>query len=626
MQDIVQKLRDPDVRSDFETGSNGAVKLDDAAWPWLDKLLAEGFVSLVEASSNESYSAQAHRAADHWVSTVDGKPKQFMAGCSYELLRRVVRSIQDCGYFQRRFPSTATDDQPVQKTSGSSQSNAVVSEDAEEGNTENGQGEACEGGDFKSDAPTSVNFSADAHLSMNQLSAAPSTHAEPTIDEQEGNPIPVLQTDSAHTDQVFVGAFTQTHLPGLLPTLAPTLIPAPVDPNALPEELQSGAFSFLQESELDDSQGNLTVAENGAPAHSPNSHASNPMSQAQTQAVPTAKLLLINPIVTMTQSHQLEQLVANGVAGNGIGGGVTPPMFSFPFQSSTVGNLPIPNGAALQTQQQHLNPVQQLVKSLNAANFNHHPVSNGQAASLIMHTAMNGVATNVVATANGASLAMVPGFVAGAPEGNTTNNENADPETVQTENSPAEPSRVSPTLNSTEPMTISEWDPVGKGKGKSHSHERNNIHKKRETSEESGEDRRRDDRRNGSGSRQHDNGNIGNGNGGGYNGSRRRYGGLDRSNSNGNGGGTNFNGSRMQQRNGDGENGTAYRGGSAGKSHHFNRMSNGGGAPMGSGSNNGGSGTFYRNNDPNYFHGMKSSRHGQQGYNQRHSPASGGRT
>lgn len=599
LQDIVEKLRNPDVRGDFESGSNGAVKLDPEELALVDKLISEGFVSLDEAHSEDSFAAHAHRAADHWISTVDGKPKQFCGGITYERVRRVMRSIQDSGYFQRRF--AAPNDQP-----------APVGEVEVQETAEERSGGGAQEKEFTTD-PTSNQ----QPLSTELATATPNHQTA----------IPVLQVigakpvEAPEAGQVFVNSFAQPQSaphqqpqPAFLPPAS--LVRGGGDPIApLPEELQLGAFTFLQDSELEEQQqqhallpGGLTLQDNAMPM--PNRHLS-PIPQQQTiPTQPPGNLVLLNPMISMTgippsQTHQL-------VNGNGIGGGVSPPLFSFPIQNPSVGSMP---GPLPQQQQQQLNPVQQLVKTLNVANYNHHQLP---AAPIMLH-AMSGnqqcVVTQNQMPQGNVSAQIVPSTGAGSattaavtvPAEN--GGENARPAAAAPPHHVGDQQRKSPIANSsTEPMTISEWDPVGQ---KDHEEEPNSgQQRENSTGSSAGGGRRRDDRRS-RGGRQ-------NGNESGYNGSRRRYT-TDRSNNNGNGG-ANYNGPRMQ-RNGngpavEGESGASFRQG--GKPHHFNRLSNGGGGGGGGSGSNGGAsnGTFYRNNDPNYYNqnGMKSSRNSQPGH------------
>lgn len=663
LQDILQRLRNPDVREDFETGRNGAVKLEADDLVLLDKLLAEGFVSIGEADTKESFEAHAHRAADHWVSTVDGKPKQFTVGITYERVRRIVRSIQDSQYFEARFAtSTVSQDedeaQAVHATNGGD-----GGEDEEEAGEEEQQLQQSD------EATQESSNTATPTSSMSTLSSAVDA---PNVNGSEAqalcNPLPAAAAATPNESHTPISVLQQhghqplpaPHHPQLVMAQACPMAPAVHDdPNTLPEELASGAFSFLQDSELDEQMGmgsTVPVHENGQHTmHGlQNGHASPGLrqQQQQPQPIPTqppTNMLLINPMLSMPGLHQatqahVDQMVNGGgaVVANGIGGGVTPPMFAFPFQNAGVANVQMANASvALGAQQQaHLNPVQQLVKTLNAANFHHHQLP---AAPLMMQQQpqqqpqlnTNGHQHRVVtALPPGHSVQSVAAHGYVATHKTPANNAVAMDEekaTVAVEHTP-------PHVSNTEQMTISEWDPVGKTTAA-------NGHEKRETSAESstGERRRTDDHRRPG---RHDNGG-----GGGFNGSRRRYGDRPQHASGdvgGTGGAANnsYNGSRMHRNGGgagsgnngpvDGENGpsasASFR--QSAKPHHYNRMSNGGagGGAGGAGSNGNSGSTFYRNNDPNYYtqNGMKSAsvRHtqqGHQGFNQQRPTPAGNR-
>ncbi|GAB0087889.1 hypothetical protein DMENIID0001_022460 [Sergentomyia squamirostris] len=102
IQDTLESLRDEQAREDFLTGSNGAAKLEQKELELLDKLYVSSSVKRVPGSNLETYLASAQKAADHLISTVDGKPKSF-CDTNYERIRNILQVVQNSGYFDKQF-------------------------------------------------------------------------------------------------------------------------------------------------------------------------------------------------------------------------------------------------------------------------------------------------------------------------------------------------------------------------------------------------------------------------------------------------------------------------------------------------------------------------------------------
>uniref|UniRef100_A0A7G3ACP3 Putative caprin n=1 Tax=Lutzomyia longipalpis TaxID=7200 RepID=A0A7G3ACP3_LUTLO len=102
IQDTLEGLRDEQAREDFLTGSNGAAKLEKKELDLLDQLYASSTVKRVPGSNMEAYLASAQKAADHLISTVDGKPKSF-CDTNYERVRSILQVVHNSGYFDKQF-------------------------------------------------------------------------------------------------------------------------------------------------------------------------------------------------------------------------------------------------------------------------------------------------------------------------------------------------------------------------------------------------------------------------------------------------------------------------------------------------------------------------------------------
>ncbi|XP_059608622.1 caprin homolog [Phlebotomus argentipes] len=130
IQDTLENLRDEQAREDFLTGSNGAAKLEKKELDLLDKLYDNSTVKRVPGSNLESYLACAQKAADHLISTVDGKPKSF-CDTNYERVRNILQVVQNSGYFDKQFAGTDKDKPGVDEVvkNGVESPTAVVEEE-----------------------------------------------------------------------------------------------------------------------------------------------------------------------------------------------------------------------------------------------------------------------------------------------------------------------------------------------------------------------------------------------------------------------------------------------------------------------------------------------------------------
>uniref|UniRef100_A0A1B0DQH5 Caprin-1 dimerization domain-containing protein n=1 Tax=Phlebotomus papatasi TaxID=29031 RepID=A0A1B0DQH5_PHLPP len=115
IQDTLENLRDEQAREDFLTGSNGAAKLEKKELDLLDKLYDSSTVKRVPGSNLETYLASAQKAADHLISTVDGKPKSF-CDTNYERVRSILQVVQNSGYFDKHFIMPEKEEEPETET------------------------------------------------------------------------------------------------------------------------------------------------------------------------------------------------------------------------------------------------------------------------------------------------------------------------------------------------------------------------------------------------------------------------------------------------------------------------------------------------------------------------------
>uniref|UniRef100_A0A6B2EJZ2 Putative translation initiation factor if-2 n=1 Tax=Phlebotomus kandelakii TaxID=1109342 RepID=A0A6B2EJZ2_9DIPT len=114
IQDTLENLRCEKAREDFLTGSNGATRLEKKELELLDKLYESSTVKRVPGSNLESYLTNAQKAADHLISTVDGKPKSF-CDTNYERVRNILQTVQNSGYFDKQFAVVDKEEPPVEE-------------------------------------------------------------------------------------------------------------------------------------------------------------------------------------------------------------------------------------------------------------------------------------------------------------------------------------------------------------------------------------------------------------------------------------------------------------------------------------------------------------------------------
>ncbi|XP_052129007.1 caprin homolog isoform X1 [Frankliniella occidentalis] len=98
-QNVLNQIGTDAVREDFLNGTNGATKLTET-----DLQLFDTFYETVTPKSYDdakiSVDDQLVAAADHYLSAIDGKSKEF-AGVTYTVLKEKISSVHACGYFDK---------------------------------------------------------------------------------------------------------------------------------------------------------------------------------------------------------------------------------------------------------------------------------------------------------------------------------------------------------------------------------------------------------------------------------------------------------------------------------------------------------------------------------------------
>lgn len=375
IQEVLRQLQDEGTRADFLNGTNEAAKVDEADMALLDTLNAESKISLAEAFSLETLAVSAHKAAEHLVSTADGKPKSFL-DTNYIKVRSVIRAVQDCGYFDRKFGAN----RPVAEEEAK---DLVNEENEEKAALINGAEDRKEEESVEESEDVVIESTA-THPMVHHQHPVSSHHSDHLVSQ----PSPQIQqfssSSSTSSPKMHVLPIIGNH-----PISAPTVndveelyfkqqqqqfVPPPqLPPPSLPEVLETGAFFFLQESELDQPDHVVVAAPPPGVLH-PTANPSPLPHHAPVLIMPVvpspAPIIPINnsnPVV-LTNGHPHCHDVVNVEANEG---GMMPQQVIrpgvFPFFKNNNNNnqKPSPTNVAL-------NPVQQLVETMSQMPGGHH--------------------------------------------------------------------------------------------------------------------------------------------------------------------------------------------------------------------------------------------------------------
>ncbi|KYM93401.1 Caprin like protein [Cyphomyrmex costatus] len=99
-QHILISINTDSVRDDFFHGKNGAVKLTEEEFKYLDNLYNEIVIKHQREESDLTFVQQAQKVAEHYVAIVDGKQREVI-GTTYNKLKEIITKINQCGYFDQ---------------------------------------------------------------------------------------------------------------------------------------------------------------------------------------------------------------------------------------------------------------------------------------------------------------------------------------------------------------------------------------------------------------------------------------------------------------------------------------------------------------------------------------------
>ncbi|XP_066586889.1 caprin homolog [Prorops nasuta] len=110
IQDILVNMGNESARDDFLSGTNGAIKLSEEDIKSLDSFYNEVLMTHQRDEGQPTFVQQVQKIAEHYVAVVDGKQREVV-GTTYNKLKDLIASINQCGYFdQVRDTETAVDE------------------------------------------------------------------------------------------------------------------------------------------------------------------------------------------------------------------------------------------------------------------------------------------------------------------------------------------------------------------------------------------------------------------------------------------------------------------------------------------------------------------------------------
>ncbi|XP_014213219.1 caprin homolog isoform X2 [Copidosoma floridanum] len=103
IQDTLMNMCAQGVREDFLNGTNGAIKLLEEDFQFLDSLYNEVMLKHTGSKpeiADPTFIQQAQKVAEHYVLIVEGKQREVV-GTTYSKLKEIITSITQCGYFDQ---------------------------------------------------------------------------------------------------------------------------------------------------------------------------------------------------------------------------------------------------------------------------------------------------------------------------------------------------------------------------------------------------------------------------------------------------------------------------------------------------------------------------------------------
>lgn len=102
IQELLQRLKEETVRSDFLNSRNKACRVDKAEMEFIDTFAQHLVPSRPRFSNEQSFVSSAKTSAEHFSNLIDGRNRQFMeTGFTYEKAKDLFNRIQSCDYWEK---------------------------------------------------------------------------------------------------------------------------------------------------------------------------------------------------------------------------------------------------------------------------------------------------------------------------------------------------------------------------------------------------------------------------------------------------------------------------------------------------------------------------------------------
>lgn len=246
IQELLQRLKEDAIRSDFINSRNGACRVDKAEMEFID-LFSKVAPTRPKFSNEQSFSSSAKTAAEHFSNLIDGRNRQFMeTGFTYEKAKELFNRIQSCGYWEKdvKFVAVAVEENRAENDTPSSEDL-----DSKDGKSESGEKPLPVSAPAPAEVPTPA-FNSNQGLNQQHLQQVPMSrgprqqqHQQASLPAQNA-PLNMKTTLTA----VESSYFHQVKFSQPQGQLAGNGLPV------TPSQNDFGTnFSFLQESELDSS-------------------------------------------------------------------------------------------------------------------------------------------------------------------------------------------------------------------------------------------------------------------------------------------------------------------------------------------------------------------------------------
>lgn len=102
IQDLLQRLKDVNVRNDFLNERNGACLVSPNEMNFIDEFAQKVVPQRPSMTSEQTFDNTAKVSAEYFCFVVDGRTKEFLeTGLTYEKGRELFNRIQSCGYWEK---------------------------------------------------------------------------------------------------------------------------------------------------------------------------------------------------------------------------------------------------------------------------------------------------------------------------------------------------------------------------------------------------------------------------------------------------------------------------------------------------------------------------------------------